>query len=45
MAVSVNVREEGEDASEGSVDRGVDVPEVVEATVMAGRNLPSSPLL
>ena len=37
--------EEGDDASEGSVDRGVDVPEVVEATVMAGRNLPSSPLL
>jgi len=43
--VSVNVIDEGEDDSDGSVDNGVDVPEVVEATVIAGRNLPSGPLL
>lgn len=39
------VSDEGEDDREGSVDAGVDVPEVVEAAVMAGMNLPSGPLL
>jgi hypothetical protein len=45
LDASVRVIDEGDDDNEGSVDRGVDVPDVVEATVMAGRNLPSGPLL
>jgi hypothetical protein len=45
LDASVKVNDDGEDDKDGSVDRGVDVPEVVEATVMAGRNLPSGPLL
>jgi len=45
LDASVDVNEEGDDDSEGSVERGVDVPDIVEATVMAGRNLPSGPLL
>ena len=45
LDTSVDVNEEGEEDSEGSVDMGVDVPEVVEATVTAGMNLPSGPLL
>ena len=40
----VSVIEEGEDDKDVSVD-GVDVPEVVEASVMDGRNLPLGPLL
>ena len=43
--MSVRVSNEGEDVIEGNVDSGVDVPEVVEATVIAGRNLLSGPLL
>ena len=43
--MSVRVNDEGEDDNEGRVDKGVDVPEVVDATVMAGRNLPLGPLL
>ena len=45
LDTSVDVNEEGEEDSEGRVDMGVDVPEVVEATVTAGMNLPSGPLL
>ena len=45
LDVSVRVINEGEDDNEGSVDKGVDVPDVVEATVIASRNLPSGPLL
>lgn len=45
LDASVNVSDEGEDVREGSVDSGVDVPEVVEATVIAGTNRPSGPLL
>ena len=41
----VSVNDKGEEDSEGSVDVGVEVPEVVDATVIAGRNLPSGPLL
>ena len=41
----VNVSEEGEDVKDGRVDSGVDVLEVVEATVIPGRNLLSGPLL
>jgi hypothetical protein len=43
--VRVRVIEEGEDDRDDRVDSGVDVPEVVEASVMDGRNLPSGPLL
>ena len=45
LEVSVRVIDEGEDDNDGIVDKGVDVLEVVEATVMAGRNLSSGPLL
>jgi hypothetical protein len=45
LNASVDINEEGDDNSKGSVERGVDVLDVVEATVMAGRNLPSGPLL
>ena len=41
----MSVIEEGEDERDVSEDNGVDVPEVVEASVMDGRNLPSGPLL
>lgn len=45
LNVSVRVSDEGEDDSDGIVDKGVDVPDIVEATVMASRYLPSGPLL
>ena len=45
LDVRVNVSGEGEDVKDGRVDSGVDVSEVVEATVILGRNLPSGPLL
>ena len=45
LDASVSVNDEGEEDSEGNVDVGVEVPEVVDATVIAGRNLPSGPLL
>ena len=45
LDASVSVNDEGEEDSEGSVDVGVEVPEVVDATVIAGRNLLSGPLL
>ena len=43
--MSVKVSDEGEDDSEDNDDSGVDVPEVVDAAVIDGINLPSGPLL
>jgi len=43
--VSVSISHEGEDDRDCNEDRGVDVPDVVEATVIAGRNLLLGPLL
>jgi hypothetical protein len=45
LDASVSVIEEGEDVNDDKDDSGVDVLEVVEATVIVGRNLPSGPLL
>ena len=45
LDTSVDVSEEGEDVRESSVDSGVDVPEVVDTTVITGANQLSGPLL
>ena len=45
LNASIEVSDEGEDESDCDRERGVDVLEVVEATVMFSRNLPSGPLL
>jgi len=45
LEVSIRVIDNGDEVKELSVDSGVDVLDIVEAIVMAGRYLPSGPLL